>query len=127
MLATIRKAEFAEARPFLMEAMRHDTTAGACTLEELCAGAECFVLEGEGGPVGAYALKVTEPGPVVWLMAAGGNVRGIDLTGAIVPAIERQAAGADQVAVTTRRRGLVKKLLRQGYQITGITLRKKLK
>lgn len=125
MHATIRKAEFTEARPFLVDAMRFDTTAGACTIEELCAGSECFLLENETGPVGGYALKVV--GPVVWLMAAGGNLRGIDLTSAIVPAIERQAEGSDQVAITTKRRGLVKKLLRQGYQITGITLRKKLK
>jgi len=124
MLATIRPSGFAEARPFLLEAMLHDTTAGACSLEELCAGAECFLVEHDSRPVGAYALRVY--GKVVWLMAAGGNMRGVDLTAAIVPAIERQAAGAGQVAVTTRRRGLVKKLVRQGYQITGITLRKKI-
>lgn len=125
MQANIRKADFAEARPFLVDAMRYDTTDGSCSIEDLCAGSECFLVESDCGPVGAYALKIC--GPVVWLMAAGGKVRGIDLTAAIVPAIERQAAGADQVAITTKRRGLVKKLLRQGYLITGVTLRKKLK
>lgn len=126
---SIRKAEFSEAQPFLMAAQRFDTTAGACTIEELCGGAECFILENDALPLGAYALKVAEHsgGRVVWLMAAGGEVRGVDLTAAIVPAIELQAAGAAQVAITTKRRGLVKKLVRLGYEITGITLRKKLK
>ena len=64
--------------------------------------------------------------PVTAGPPAAGGAPGVDLTKAIVPVIERQAAGALQVAITTRRRGLVKKLVKQGYVVSGVTLRKRL-
>jgi len=129
--ATIRQCDFEEAAPLLARAFgpRTDTTGGLLTMAEACQGAECFMVEGEGGKImAAYAVSVSQHsgGRVAWVCAAGSVARGPDLTASILPVIEQQAAGAEQVAITTRRRGLVKKLVRQGYEITGITLRKRI-
>lgn len=110
-------------------ARRGDTTGGTATLEELCAGAQAFTAHDEAGrPVLAYVLAVRDHAAarVCWVQAAAGAAEGIDLTAAALPTIERQARtmGAGQVAITTRRRGLIKKLRAQGYTVTGVTLRK---
>lgn len=129
-MAEIVPCDYGEAAPYLdaLADGKTDTAAGSLTVEESCRGAECFLLVGEGGVMGAYALRVVshDAGRVVWIQAAAGGAPGVDLTKAIVPVIERQAAGALQVAITTRRRGLVKKLVKQGYVVSGVTLRKRL-
>lgn len=108
---------------------RTDTTLGMIGCEETCRGASVFQVQGERGEmIGAYALGYSEhdAGRVAWIRAAGG-ASGVDLTRLLVPAIEGQATGAMQLAIHTRRAGLVRKLLKQGYEITGVTLRKALK
>lgn len=118
-------------RALLMQAVaRGDTTNGTITIDELCRGAQAFELrDGAGQVVGAYVLAMRDHAMarVCWVMAAGGAVRGLDLTGAVLPCVERQARGqgAGEVAITTRRRGLIRKLKKQGYSVTGVTLRKK--
>jgi len=127
---TIHAATFADARPLLARAaLRGDTTAGAASLDELCAGGQVFAVhDGGGRPVMAYVLAVRqhEAARVCWVQAAAGSAPGVDLTRELLPRIERQAKeqGAGQVAITTRRRGLMKKLRAQGYTVTGVTLRK---
>lgn len=110
--------------------VKTDTTQGAATVEELCAGALAFAVEANGERCAAYAIKVVkhQRESVAWVMAAGGAVPGVDLTATMIPAIEYQARElqADQVAITTRRRGLIHKLNAMGYTVAGITLRKKL-
>ena len=120
------------ALPMLQPAMaRGDTTDGAATLAELLQGAQAFALDGpDGKPAVCYALRVVqhEKTRVLWVMAAAGRDENIDLTTTGLVTVERQArnVGASQVAITTRRRGLVKKLKTLGYEVTGYTLRKKI-
>jgi len=126
---TVHPATFAEARPLLARAvLRGDTTAGAASLDELCAGAQAFAVCIGGQRVMAYVLAMRDHAAarVCWVQAAGGGAPGLDLTRELMPRIERQAKeqGAGQVAITTRRRGLIKKLRAQGYTVTGVTLRK---
>lgn len=126
-MARVRQINAAEFAPFLdrLAGPKFDTTAGAISPGAMCQDAALFGIEGEGGGlVGAYALRVA--GQTVWLLAAVSDP-GVDFEREILPLIEHQAGKVGQVAVTTRRRGGVKKLLRQGYEITGYTLRKNLK
>ncbi|CAN7305115.1 hypothetical protein [Acidovorax delafieldii] len=129
---TVYQSTLDASRPLLMQAMaRGDTTGGAATLDDLCHGAPVFELRDETGrPIGAYVLAMRDHAAarVCWVMAAGGSAPGVDLTGQVLPCVERQARtfGAGQVAITTRRRGLKKKLEAQGYELTGWTFRKKL-
>jgi hypothetical protein len=128
---TLKAASMADALPMLAAALtRADTTAGAASIAELLQGAQAFTLDNDGGPVAFYAVKVVEHEKcrVLWAMAGAGRLPGHDLTTTGMQAMEHQArsAGAGQVAITTRRRGFVKKLEKLGYQISGITLRKNL-
>ncbi|WP_417284672.1 hypothetical protein [Comamonas sp.] len=129
---TARAAALSEALPLLQRAgaKRCDTSAGLLSVEEVARGGACFVVEQGGVPVMAYALGLTthDAGGVLWVTAAGGNLPGGDLTASILPLIEQQgrAVGARQVAMQTRRRGLVAKLERQGYHVAGYILRKNL-
>lgn len=126
---TVHPSNLAEARGLLARAqLRGDTTAGAASLDEMCSGGQVFMVRDSGAPVLAYVLAMRDHAAarVCWVQAAGGGVKGVDLTGAVLPCIERQARthGAGQVAITTRRPGLIRKLKKQGYSVTGVTLRK---
>lgn len=124
----IRPAGFAEVQPLLALAQeRGDHTGGTLSIGEACAGAMTWAVENEAGQVVmAYAMRVG--GGVCWVVAAGGEARGVDLVKATMPTIERQARamGCSQVAVTTCRPGLVRKLRAQGFGQSAVTLRKKL-
>lgn len=121
----------ADAGIYLDQAARFDTSGGLLTPGEMVQGAIWQSLEQDGERIGAYALSLTQHdnGAVLWMVAAAANVPGRDLSPHILSIIEQQAkqAGAAQVAVQTIRRGAVKKLLAHGYEVTGITLRKKIK
>lgn len=108
-----------------------DTTLGAATMAELCRDTLAFSVDADGERLAAYAIKVVnhENERVAWVMAAGGGMRGVDLTATVLPAIEYQAQqlNAGQIAITTRRRGLIHKLSAMGYTVAGITLRKNIK
>lgn len=127
---SIQPATFADARQLLARAaLRGDTTGGAASIDELCQGGQAFaVCDRTGAMVMAYVLAVRDHAAarVCWVQAAAGAARGVDLTREVLPRIERQAKeqGAGQIAITTRRRGLIKKLRAQGYTVTGVTLRK---
>lgn len=129
---TLKQFEMSRALPMLAPAMaRGDTTAGAAGLAELLAGASAYTLnDAAGNPAVVYALKVAdhEKCRVLWVMAAAGGLPGHDLTITGLQAVEAQARSihAGQVAITTKRRGLIKKLTRCGYEVTGVTLRKKI-
>lgn len=118
--------------PMLARAqLRGDTTGGAASVAELCQDGQGYeVSDSAGRPVMAYVLAIRDHAAarVCWVQAAGGAMPGVDLTRELLPTIERQAKGqgAGQVAITTRRRGLIKKLRAHGYQVTGVTLRKEI-
>lgn len=121
----IQPATFEQAMPFLERAAHYDTTAGAATLADLCADAQHYAGLIDGRPVMAYSLAMR--GPVAWVMAAGGDtLQGIDLTQQIDTAATAQAAsaGAHQIAMTTARPGLVRKLQHLGWVVSGVTMRK---
>lgn len=118
---------FGEAAPYLDVAMcaRCDTTAGAMTLAELTEGCQFYLVRHGGEACAAFALRLQgcAGAQVAWIVAAGGKLPGHDLTATVLPAIERALLGC-QIAITTRRRGLLIKLARLGYRVSGITLRK---
>lgn len=120
----------AQALPYLQQAVKFDTSAGAQSLDEMLGSSLCQSVEYNGEIVGAYALELAEHKAckVLWITACAAGVPGQDLTPHLLDMIEQQAVqvGAAQVAVTTIRRGLIKKMLAQGYEISGINLRKKL-
>lgn len=105
-----------------------DTMGGLVDLADLIQGAECFEVVQDGQPVMHYALKskTHRYGSEVAVVAAVGDLHGVDLVGSIMPYICRQSAAADAVVLHTKRRGLVKKLAAQGFQIDGFILRKRI-
>lgn len=111
-------------------APRCDTTAGAQSLAELCRRGIAFEVTAGGRRVGAYTLEMADhdAARVAWIMAAAGGMPGIDGVASLLPVIEAQAVllGATQLGVVTRRAGLVKKLRRHGFAVTGVMLRKEL-
>lgn len=126
---TIQPATLAAVLPLLEKAAsKADTTGGSISIAELCAGSIPFeVTSGAGLPIAAYTIA--KHGRTCWIMAAAGNAPGISITDTLLPVMERQARelGAEQIAITTRRPGLVKRLQdRHGYEQTGVTLRKRL-
>ena len=133
------KSGLAEIKPGVLDAAarqayavvfdaRRDTTGGLGTLESELAGAQFFDVVVNGETVARYALQsVTRAAGVeVFIVGAAGNVKGADLTLSVLPHIEQQCAAADRLTVNTRRRGLVKKLLGQGWTLDSFVLRKKL-
>jgi hypothetical protein len=129
---SIRPSATVDALPWLQRAIspKADTTAGLCTLQDSIHGAQCFTASCDGKTVFAYALKLIQHdrGAVVWIAAAGGDLPGASLTASVLPYIEQQArdSGARQVAIATRRGGLIKQLEKMGYTVSGVILRKNL-
>jgi hypothetical protein len=106
-----------------------DTGGGLLSLDELLNAAECFeVIAEDFGRVGAYAVQIVEHenGREAVLLAGVGQLRGADLTAALVPAIAEQArvAGCKALTIYTRRRGLYAKLRAQDFRLDGYILRK---
>lgn len=104
------------------------TSQGLTGVKDILGESQAFaVCEGEELRA-VYSLKVSQQtgGAVVWVTGAA-QCRGGGLVGSVLPAIEGQArqAGASQVAAVTRRRGLIRKMVQQGYEVTGVVLRKR--
>lgn len=108
---------------------RRDTTGGLGSLESALGDAELFDVVASGRTVARYALKVCEraKGTEVFVVAAAGSFPGADLIESLYPAVAMQCEGVDRLTINTRRRGLVKKLLGQGWTLDSFVLRKKLK
>lgn len=123
---TIRPAGFADVRGLLERAQqRGDHTGGALSIDDACAGAVTWAVENAAGVVVmAYAMRAA--GGACWITAAGGDAPGVDLVRSVLPVMERQARamGCAQMAVTTRRAGLVRKLKKNGFEQSAVTLRK---
>jgi len=93
------------------------------SLDDMLARGLCFKVMHGGAIVGAYVLKID--GPEVWVMLAGGSAS-VDLSAHGLQLIEQQSAAFDSVGFQTRRRGLVKKAIKAGYEVHGYILRKKI-
>lgn len=97
---------------------------GKYSLDSLIRQGQCFkVMEGDT-IVGAYVLKAD--GIECYVLAAAGRCDG-DLTAAMLAFIEDNGAEFDSIGFQTRRRGLVKKAQKHGYEIAGYIMRKKLR
>lgn len=107
---------------------RASTTGGAETVAEKCRHAYVFEVTDGERQVGAYAIRLIDHDRVrvAWITAAAGAVDGVDLPRTLWPAVlaQCQAMGAGQIAFNTRRRGLIRKAERLGFQLTAVTLRK---
>lgn len=111
-----------------VDAPKSNSSLGAAKAAALCAQGITFEVLQDGETIAAYNLQLDDHG-VAWVMAAGGGRPGLDLTATVTPAIEAQARalGAHQLALNTKRRGLIKKMQKQGFALTSATLRKTLK
>lgn len=109
---------------------RTDTTSGLVDMESCLGRGQLFEVKVEGRIVARYALQFVscDNGGEVWVTAAAGGLPGVDLVQSLTPHIARQAAdaGARAVSVSTKRRGLVKKLQRAGWKLEAYVLRKEL-
>lgn len=118
-----------DALPWLQRAAKFDTSGGLLGVDEVLRGSVFQAVQHGGECIGAYALSLSQhdQGAVLWVTACAADLPGVDLVPHLLSIIEQQArtVEAQQVAITTRRRGLIKKLLHNGYEISGITLRKK--
>jgi hypothetical protein len=83
---------------------------------------QCFALEG-GQAAAVYVVRVVND--VVWVDAVRG-AGDADVTELVDRVLTRQAEGCRAIALQTKRRGLVRKLQRHGYSVTGWVMRKEL-
>jgi hypothetical protein len=100
---------------------------GTLSMGELLNGA-CFAVRDGGQVIGAYVLR--GHGSEVWVQAAAGRA-GVDLCDLFDDLIAKHGAGFESIGFRTYRRGLVRKALARGYQITsrenGFTMKKAMK
>ena len=85
---------------------------GRCFMAQTANSVAVYVVQTRNGQAWVSACKGW--GPTNW-------------TNVLLPVIERQAAGCESVGFQTSRRGLVRSAEKQGYEVTGWILRKKLK
>jgi hypothetical protein len=101
-----------------------DCSAEGEDLEKIIQEGQCFKVMRGGEIIGAYVLKVQ--GNEVWVSAAIGRDKD-DLTAAMLSMIDFNAQQFGSIGFKTKRRGLVRKAQRHGYEIAGYIMRKKLK
>lgn len=107
---------------------RRDTTAGLGDMEACLRRSQLFEVKVAGQVVARYALEQVQAdkGVEVWVTAMAGSLPGVDLIRGLSPYIEQQCARADCLTMQTRRPGLVKKLEREGWELSAYIMRKKL-
>jgi hypothetical protein len=108
---------------------RRDTTGGLGDMVTCLTRAQLFDVKLGDQVVARYALQQVDraKGVEVFVVGAAGAVPGVDLVEVVEPFIARQCERADRLAINTRRKGLVKKLLRQGWTLDSYVMRKKLR
>jgi hypothetical protein len=107
----------------LLDAMPTEKV-GAVDLDRIQAEGQSFkIIDQDGKVIGGYVLEAA--GSEVWVSAAAG--KGCDVTAIMAGLIECQAGQFDSIGFRTKRRGLVKKAQRHGYEIAGYIMRKTLK
>ena len=106
-----------------------DTSGGLGSMDAGLAGAALFEVVLAGEIVCRYALRIEQyaKGAELVIVAAAGGVRGVDLVASVLPHVETQGPGAERITLRTRRRGLVRKLLKQGWALDAYCMGKRLK
>ena len=94
---------------------------GPGDIAALCERGQCFALDGPCDAV--YVLTVRNA--VVWIDAAKGS-GAVDVLATIDAVVTAQSEGLRAIALQTARPGMVKKLERRGFRVTGWILRKDL-
>ena len=107
---------------------RRDTTGGLGDMDACLSTARLFDVKVGGQVVARYALEQVQrdKGVEVFVVALAGSLPGVDLIAALDPYITDQCGAADCLTINTRRPGLVKKLRRQGWELSSYVMRKKL-
>lgn len=110
-------------------AARCDTTGGLGSMAGALVGAQLFDVVVMGVTVARYAIRQFDRpnGVEAYVVAAVGSLPGVDLIQALEPEIVQRCQGADRLKFSTRRRGLIKKMVRQGWVIDSYVLGKKIK
>jgi hypothetical protein len=123
MLHIAREDWSTAAAEMLRPAVAHDPL---CVVDDL-SGLPLFVARCDGVPVLAYLLRVdeTQHGSEGVIVAAAGNLPGVDLTGRVLPFIEGQL-DCDWLRIHTARAGLGRKLQKQGYAVRETVYAKKI-
>lgn len=115
----------ADAERLIATALQHATPAEIRSQVE--SGAAVLYRVMQGGRMGAvFVLRVDHDadGSEGVIVAAAGGVRGVDLTAAVLPHIERMFIGCRAVRIHTARPGLARKLAAAGYRPAEIVLTK---
>lgn len=110
-------------------AARCDTTGGLGSMEAALTGAHLFDVVVMGATVARYAIKQIQRahGVEAYIVAAVGNLPGHDLVRTLEPEIVERCKAVDRLKLSTRRPGLVKKMIRQGWVVDSYVLGKKIK
>jgi hypothetical protein len=96
---------------------------GPGDIAAMCERGLCFALEGAADAV--YVLQVRNG--VVWVDAAKGTGGAVSAMAALDAVLTAQAEGLRAIALQTARPGMVNRLERCGYRVTGWILQKELK
>ncbi len=123
----VRPEERAAALAVLAQCEARDPWGGHATAAEVCAQSQLFELRQGGRTVGVFALDVHHfrRGIECNVQAAAGAAS-IDLCAEMDAHVEALAAyqGADVLTLSTARPGLVRKLTRRGWAVSGWILRR---
>ena len=82
---------------------------------ELFAASSCCGID--------FSAKRSGGGRLV--LVASANVGGVDLTAELLPEVEAAFHGVDSIRIHTARPGLIRKLIKHGYQPTEMVMVKK--
>lgn len=124
-------ADRARALSLIERASTH-AVGGAATVADLVSGCALFdVVNAQGRVVAAFAVRVDqyEAGRELSVTAAGGEAHARGATEAMSAWAEAQARdriGARVLTCETQRPGLVRKLQRLGYRVSGYVLTKEI-
>ena len=91
-------------------------------LETMARNGHCFVAAA-GDDLAVYVLN--ESNGVTWINACQGR-GAVPWREVLLPVIEQQAKGCESVAFQTARPGLVRAAERQGYEVAGWIMKKKI-
>ena len=109
---TARRASADEIRPFVRRAERFCTTDE--TLESLIEAGECWLVEEGGHAVAGWSQQWQ--GSNLHVLVYGGRAE-IDLSLVLAACLEAQRPGS--ASFQTRRPGLIRKGVEQGYRVVG--------